>query len=109
MNNREAGKRLDQIGIFRSVKNRMFFSQPPRTDSRRSGKYLSDPALVHENAAEKCRARRGGAGAARRGAGSVAEIRMEMLRSNRPRTGQNDVDAAPTIETNARSASERLA
>src|SRR5208337_2037719 len=47
MNNREAGKRLDQIGVFRSVKNRMFFSQPPRTDSRRSGKYLSDPALMH--------------------------------------------------------------
>src|SRR5216683_4538952 len=75
MNDRKL-RRPDWAGISRSVKNRArrmrragspgmanpglqrcriasrrkFFPQPPWTDSRRSGKYLPDPASVHEKA-----------------------------------------------------------
>jgi hypothetical protein len=36
------------MSIFRSVINRTFFPQPPGTDSRRSGKYLFNPAAERE-------------------------------------------------------------
>ena len=39
--------RWDREGIFRSVKNRKFFPQPPWTGSRRSGKALHDPGFVY--------------------------------------------------------------
>ncbi len=34
---------LDWEGIFRGVKNRMFFPQPPGMGSRRPGKYPPNP------------------------------------------------------------------
>src|SRR5207249_3016974 len=50
MNDQKARRRWDWAGIFRSVRNRTFFPQPPWMDSRRSGKCLPNPTFVHENA-----------------------------------------------------------
>src|SRR5579859_2076513 len=50
MNDGKLERRPDWTGVFRSVKNRMFFPQPPWMDSRRSGKYLANSASVHEKA-----------------------------------------------------------
>src|SRR5260370_5473321 len=50
----KAYRRLDWVGISRSVKNRTFFPQPPWTDSRRSGKRPPKPASEHEKIFPSC-------------------------------------------------------
>src|SRR5271165_927184 len=58
-------------------------------------KHVRGKAIVNtiERYAGKCRACGGGAGASRSGVGSLAEIRVEILRRNRPRAAQDEFDS----------------